>query len=95
MDVAAFSEQLPLPPLVGSEEVGSPSSACHFDLTSRGTSLGSLASIPGTPQSQSVPDTPQTASPVSHAGGEPADGDGGCVFMTFVGKLAHIVSIRL
>ena len=76
VDIAALSKQLPLPPLVGSEEVGSPSSVCHFDLTSRGTSLGSLASIPGTPQSQSVPGTPQTASPVSHAGGEPADGDG-------------------
>ena len=77
VDVAALSKQLPLPPLVGSEEVGSPSSVCHFDLTSRGTSVGSLASIPGTPQSQSVPGTPQTASPVSRADGEPAGDDGG------------------
>ncbi len=40
VDIAALSKQLPLPPLVGSEEVGSPSSVCHFDLTSRGTSWG-------------------------------------------------------
>ncbi len=75
MDVKLPSKQLPLS--VGIEEVGSPSSVCHFDFPSRGASLGSLASIPGTPQSQSVPGTPQTASPVSRAGGEPADGDGG------------------
>jgi hypothetical protein len=56
-DVAAMSEQLPLPPLVGSDEIGSPSSVCHFGLQSRDPWClsGEPRVDPRHPQYQSVP----------------------------------------